>query len=320
MASYHYEYSRGTGARAYAERVDSRYSCRQSSDDRRRPNGPRAQPSGARAQRREDSFDSGSNKIFEAVYRQARENGYSVDESIERSNAAVGEYKMRQAKKADEGKGDDFKRVWKDTFREARSRGLSGDQAADDADRVARIYKEFGKGKSSYDDLNNGFANMNFADEPKPRQHSSRKYSGYEQRYDFCDEPRSYSYSSRRPPPPRYDEGCYYGDSYSSRDRRYPTDDVPKSKPSHERPSRDTTAKPKINLYKLLGVSKSATPDMLKKAHRKLSMQHHPDRAKPADKEKANAKMAEINQAYDVLSVEKLRKEYDSTGKIPSNL
>lgn len=64
--------------------------------------------------------------------------------------------------------------------------------------------------------------------------------------------------------------------------------------------------------YKILGVAKSAGPDELKKAYRKLAMQFHPDKNK-GDKT-AEEKFKEINEAYAVLSDDKKRKEYDTFG------
>ena len=51
--------------------------------------------------------------------------------------------------------------------------------------------------------------------------------------------------------------------------------------------------------YKVLGVSREATPDEIHKAYRKLSRQYHPD-MRPNDKE-ALEKFKEIQNAYDVL-------------------
>ena len=51
--------------------------------------------------------------------------------------------------------------------------------------------------------------------------------------------------------------------------------------------------------YELLGVSRTASADDLKKAFRKLAMQHHPDR-NPGDKD-CEHKLKELNEAYDVL-------------------
>lgn len=64
--------------------------------------------------------------------------------------------------------------------------------------------------------------------------------------------------------------------------------------------------------YSVLGVSKSATQDEIKKAYRKLAMQYHPDKNK-GDK-KAEDKFKEIGSAYEVLGDAKKRKEYDTFG------
>ena len=63
------------------------------------------------------------------------------------------------------------------------------------------------------------------------------------------------------------------------------------------------------DFYSILWVSKTATQDEIKKAYRKLAMKYHPDRNK-WDKQ-AEEKFKEIWQAYDVLSDEQKRKQYD---------
>jgi molecular chaperone DnaJ len=68
----------------------------------------------------------------------------------------------------------------------------------------------------------------------------------------------------------------------------------------------------KQDYYDLLGVPKSATPDDLKKAYRKLAMQYHPDR-NPGDK-KAEQKFKDISEAYDVLKDDQKRAAYDRFG------
>lgn len=64
--------------------------------------------------------------------------------------------------------------------------------------------------------------------------------------------------------------------------------------------------------YETLGVKKTATEAELKKAYRKLAMQHHPDR-NPGDK-RAEEKFKDINEAYAVLSDAEKRKQYDTFG------
>ena len=64
--------------------------------------------------------------------------------------------------------------------------------------------------------------------------------------------------------------------------------------------------------YKILGVSKDASPEEIKKAYRKLALKYHPDRTK-GDKA-AEEKFKEINEAYAVLSDPEKRKEYDTYG------
>jgi len=61
-----------------------------------------------------------------------------------------------------------------------------------------------------------------------------------------------------------------------------------------------------MDYYNILGVAKTATPDEIKKAYRKLASQHHPD--KGGNKEK----FQEIQSAYAVLSDEQKRAEYDN--------
>src|SRR5215207_1462688 len=64
--------------------------------------------------------------------------------------------------------------------------------------------------------------------------------------------------------------------------------------------------------YEVLGVSRTASDDDIKKAFRKLARQYHPDVAK--DKKTAEEKFKEINEAYEVLSDPAKRKKYDTLG------
>ncbi len=66
--------------------------------------------------------------------------------------------------------------------------------------------------------------------------------------------------------------------------------------------------------YKVLGVEKTASEDEIKQAYRKLAKQYHPDKAKAENKEEAERKFKEINQANDVLSDPEKRSNYDRFG------
>lgn len=63
------------------------------------------------------------------------------------------------------------------------------------------------------------------------------------------------------------------------------------------------------DFYQTLGVSKGASADDIKKAYRKLAHEHHPDKQSGNE-----AKFKEINEAYQVLSDDKKRQQYDAYG------
>jgi len=64
--------------------------------------------------------------------------------------------------------------------------------------------------------------------------------------------------------------------------------------------------------YKILGVSKNASDEQIKKAYRKLAMKYHPDHAK--GNKTAEEKFKKISEAYAVLSDKKKRSQYDTFG------
>ena len=68
----------------------------------------------------------------------------------------------------------------------------------------------------------------------------------------------------------------------------------------------------KRDYYEILGVSKSANADEIKKAYRKVAMQFHPDR-NPGDKS-AEEKFKEAAEAYEILSDADKKAQYDRFG------
>ena len=66
--------------------------------------------------------------------------------------------------------------------------------------------------------------------------------------------------------------------------------------------------------YKILGVSKDADDNELKKAYRKLAIKHHPDK-NPDNKEENEKIFKEVTTAYDVLKDPEKRKMYDQFGE-----
>ena len=61
-----------------------------------------------------------------------------------------------------------------------------------------------------------------------------------------------------------------------------------------------------MTYYDTLGISESASPDEIKKAYRKLANQHHPDKGGDT------TKFQQIQSAYDILSDDNRRAQYDA--------
>ena len=66
------------------------------------------------------------------------------------------------------------------------------------------------------------------------------------------------------------------------------------------------------NYYEIIGVSKDATPEEIKKKFRELAKKIHPDKTK----EDSEEEMTELNKAYEVLSDKELREKYDRYFKV----
>ena len=70
----------------------------------------------------------------------------------------------------------------------------------------------------------------------------------------------------------------------------------------------------KRDYYEILGVSRDASLEEIKKAYRKLALKFHPDRVPESEKKAAEEKFKEISEAYAVLSDPQKRKLYDTYG------
>lgn len=71
------------------------------------------------------------------------------------------------------------------------------------------------------------------------------------------------------------------------------------------------------NYYDVLGITKSATEAEIKKAYKKLAIEHHPDRNK--GNKRSEERFKEINEAYQTLSDREKKKNYDQFGNTDGN-
>lgn len=75
-----------------------------------------------------------------------------------------------------------------------------------------------------------------------------------------------------------------------------------------------------IDPYAVLGLEKAATSSQITSAYRKAALKHHPDKVADSEKDAAHAKFQEVAFAYAILSDERRRKRYDTTGRTEESL
>jgi len=68
--------------------------------------------------------------------------------------------------------------------------------------------------------------------------------------------------------------------------------------------------------YEIIGVSRDATPEEIKKQHRALVKQHHPDVARDDDRQRAEERFIRLQAAYELLSDPERKAEYDAQHKL----
>jgi DnaJ homolog subfamily C member 9 len=100
---------------------------------------------------------------------------------------------------------------------------------------------------------------------------------------------------------------------------------APRARRKRERPDDDEEitvddAPTSIDPYAILSLEKDATQDEIKTAYRRAALKHHPDKAAESDKDAAHAKFQEVAFAYAILSDERRRKRYDTTGRTEESI
>src|SRR3954454_11328373 len=75
-----------------------------------------------------------------------------------------------------------------------------------------------------------------------------------------------------------------------------------------------SVAATKRDYYEILGVSRQANAEEIKRAYRRLAMKHHPDRHNGETKAEAELAFKECAEAYEVLSDDSKRRRYDQYG------
>ncbi|KAJ4358958.1 hypothetical protein N0V95_002574 [Ascochyta clinopodiicola] len=215
-----------------------------------------------------------------------------------------------------------------------RSRGPSRGRSYydDDDDDVPRFETRQGFSSSSngyeddFDDDTSYGGPRGYRTEKRRPGGSSSPLGGFDGTYDDYESPPSsrrgpcdYRTEERRPSGFSSSYFSHGPEEYSSGYRNRGQGARPGSRRS-QRPMNVSGIKPAEDLYVTLGVPASASAESLKLAHRKLSIKHHPDRETGgvAAKKKATDRMAQINQAFDVLKDGQMREFYDRTGLIAS--
>ncbi|CAN9452968.1 unnamed protein product [Alternaria alternata] len=137
----------------------------------------------------------------------------------------------------------------------------------------------------------------------------------------FCSGARPFVfYTRRQQPPPRFTfYSAFESSNNSSHDQTPPSSPYTRPSPRcRPVPPRPEGVQPTTDLYTVLGITQNATAAEIRKAHRDLSLRWHPDRRTEQEQKEATEKMAEINQANDVLCNEVKRRFYDRWGVLPS--